>query len=60
MLNVEYRPSEIYLARIEVHPDYRGRGIGTHLVSALADEARQAGHSLVQEVLAVNSTSGLA
>lgn len=53
-LNVEYRPGEIYLARIEVHPDYQGRGIGTRLISALADEARQAGQALVLEVLAVN------
>ena len=54
MLNVEYRPGEIYLARIEVHPDYQGRGIGTRLISALAGEARQAGQALVLEVLAVN------
>lgn len=54
MLNVEYRPGEIYLARIEVHPDYQGRGIGTRLISALASEARQAGQVLALEVLAVN------
>jgi ribosomal protein S18 acetylase RimI-like enzyme len=54
MLNVEYRRVDIYLARIEVHPDYQGRGIGTRLISALAGEARQAGQALVLEVLAVN------
>ena len=54
MLDVEYRPGEIYLARIEIHPSYQGRGIGTRLVSALAAEARQKGHDLVLEVLAVN------
>jgi ribosomal protein S18 acetylase RimI-like enzyme len=54
MLSVEYRPGEIYLARIEVHPDHQGRGIGTRLISALAGEARQAGQALVLEVLAVN------
>lgn len=29
MLDVEYRPDEIYLARIEIHPDHQGGGIGT-------------------------------
>jgi len=25
MLDVEYRPAEIYLARIEIHPDHPAR-----------------------------------
>jgi ribosomal protein S18 acetylase RimI-like enzyme len=54
MLSVEYRPDEIYLARIEVHPDYQGRGIGTRLISALASEARQKGQDLTLDVLTVN------
>ena len=54
MLAVEYRPGEIYLARIELHPDYQGHGIGTRLVSALLDEARQKGQDLVLDVLTVN------
>ena len=35
-------------------PCYQGRGIGTRLISALIDEARQTGQDLVLEVLAVN------
>jgi len=54
MLAVEYRPGEIYLARIELHPDYQGHGIGTRLVSELLDEARQKGQDLVLDVLTVN------
>ena len=54
VLNVEYRPGEIYVARIEIHPDYQGRGIGTRLISALIDEARQKGRDLVLDVLTVN------
>ena len=54
MLDVEYRPGEIYISRIEIHPDYQGRGIGTLLISALADEAKRKGQDLVLDVLAVN------
>jgi GNAT superfamily N-acetyltransferase len=54
MLDVEYRPGEICIGRIEIHPDYQGRGIGTRLISALADEARWKGQDLVLEVLTVN------
>jgi ribosomal protein S18 acetylase RimI-like enzyme len=54
MLDVEYRPAEIYLARIELLPDYQGRGIGTRLISALIDEARKNGQDLVLDVLTVN------
>jgi GNAT superfamily N-acetyltransferase len=35
-------------------PDHQGHGIGTRLVSALFDEARQNGKALVLDVLAVN------
>ena len=54
MLDVEHRPAEIYLSRIEIHPDYQGRGIGTRLITALLDEARQRGQDLVLDVLSVN------
>lgn len=54
MLDVEHRPGEIYLARIEIHPDHQGHGIGARLVSALLDEARRKGQDLVLDVLAVN------
>ena len=54
MINVEYRPAEIYLARIEIHPDYQGHGIGTRLISALIHEAGQSGQDLVLDVLTVN------
>jgi len=54
MIDVERRPTEIYLARIEILPGYQGRGIGTRLISALIDEAGQRGQDLVLEVLNVN------
>jgi ribosomal protein S18 acetylase RimI-like enzyme len=54
MLDVEYRPGEIYLARIEICPEHQWRGAGTRLISALIDEARQRGQDLVLEVLTIN------
>ena len=54
MLDVDYRPGEIYLSRIELHPGYQGRGIGTSLVRALIDEAARKGQDLVLDVLTVN------
>jgi ribosomal protein S18 acetylase RimI-like enzyme len=54
ILDVEYRPAEIYLARIEIHPDHQGGGIGTRLISALIDDAGQKDQDLVLDVLTVN------
>jgi len=54
MIDVEYRPAEIYLSRIEIHPKYQGDGIGTRIISALIDEAGRNGQDLVLDVLTVN------
>jgi ribosomal protein S18 acetylase RimI-like enzyme len=54
MIDVEHRPAEIYLSRIEISPGHQGRGIGTRLIGALIDEARQNGQDLVLDVLTVN------
>src|SRR5262245_24355510 len=43
MIDVDRRPTYIYLSRIEVHPCHQGRGIGTALLTALIDEAAQNG-----------------
>jgi ribosomal protein S18 acetylase RimI-like enzyme len=49
---VDYAPDEIYLGRIQVHPDHQGRGIGAHLIRGLLDEA--GGRPVTLDVLAVN------
>jgi GNAT superfamily N-acetyltransferase len=54
LLIVEYRPDEVYLARLEIHPSHQSRGIGSRLIGALADEAWRKGHALTLDVLAVN------
>ena len=54
MLDVDYRPGEIYLSRIEIHPGHQGHGIGTRIIRALLDEAERRGQDLVLDVLTVN------
>lgn len=54
MLDADYRPGEIYLSRIEIHPGHQGHGIGTRIISALAEEAERTGQDLVLDVLTVN------
>lgn len=54
MLDVDYRPGEIYLSRIEIHPGHQGHGIGTRIIGALLDEAERKGQDLVLDVLTVN------
>lgn len=54
MLDVDRRPGEIYLARIEILPSYQGHGIGSSLISALNAEAARTGKDFALEVLTVN------
>jgi GNAT superfamily N-acetyltransferase len=54
LIDVEYRPGEIYLSRIELLPVYQGRGIGTILVRQLIEEAGRRGQELALDVLAIN------
>jgi ribosomal protein S18 acetylase RimI-like enzyme len=54
MLHTEHRPTELYLARIELHPDHQGRGIGSHLIRGLLLQAHQQGKPLALDVLVVN------
>jgi ribosomal protein S18 acetylase RimI-like enzyme len=54
MLHVEHRPAEIYLARIELHPDHQGHGIGSRLIRDLLHQARREGKDLSLDVLTIN------
>jgi ribosomal protein S18 acetylase RimI-like enzyme len=55
MIDVEHRPSEVYLGRIEILPSHQGRGIGTGLIATLIDEARRNGQDFALDVLIVNT-----
>ncbi|AXB46931.1 GNAT family N-acetyltransferase [Amycolatopsis albispora] len=50
ILVVEDHPEGLYLGRIELHPDYQGRGIGGVLIQRLIDS----GQPVHLEVLSVN------
>ncbi|GLH99103.1 GNAT family N-acetyltransferase [Phytohabitans aurantiacus] len=54
VLIVEYRPDEIVLGRIELHPDAQGRGIGTALIRGVLAEGAASGRPVTLEVLTVN------
>ncbi|MCU1698915.1 MAG: hypothetical protein JWR34_4978 [Mycobacterium sp.] len=51
-LDVEGRDDEVFLALIELAPEYQGRGIGSHLIRELIDGA--GGKRVTLSVLGVN------
>jgi ribosomal protein S18 acetylase RimI-like enzyme len=53
-LTVHYRPAEVYLGRIQLHPQFQGRGVGSRLIEGLLAEAARRGQDVVLEVLSVN------
>jgi len=58
-ITVERREKVIFLAAIEIAPDYQNRGIGTMLVQVLLDESRSRGVPVELYVLKVNPARGL-
>jgi len=54
MLDIDYRPGEIYLSRIEIDPGHQRLGIGSRIIRALLEEAERTGQDLVLDVLTVN------
>ncbi|MET8354138.1 GNAT family N-acetyltransferase [Micromonospora sp. NPDC005206] len=51
---VEHRPTETYLERVEIHPGYQGRGMGSQLIGQLLREAAGRGLPVVLDVLDIN------
>ena len=51
---VDERPDELFLANIELLPEWQGRGIGTAIVRDLCARAAAAGKPLTLRVLRVN------
>jgi GNAT superfamily N-acetyltransferase len=59
VISVEYNPSCIYLARIEIHPGHQGRGIGSQLIRDLLDQAAASGRSVALDVFSINDRAPL-
>ncbi len=54
VLEVENRADELFLADVEIHPSWRGKGIGSAIILSLQERAREAEKPLALQVLHVN------
>jgi ribosomal protein S18 acetylase RimI-like enzyme len=54
VLAVEERPTELFLANIEIAPSWRGKGLGTAILRSVVDRARADGLAVTLHVLKVN------
>ena len=45
-LVLDSRPGDLRIVDITVHPDFRGRGAGSHFLASLQRDAAEAGHAL--------------
>ncbi|WP_233157121.1 MULTISPECIES: GNAT family N-acetyltransferase [Amycolatopsis] len=55
MLSVEHRPGSLYLGRIELLPEFQGRGVGSLLITDLIADADRHEVAVELDVLAVNT-----
>jgi ribosomal protein S18 acetylase RimI-like enzyme len=54
MLSIEESQDEIWLASIEIHPRFQGRGLGTAIVRSLLTRSAKSGKPLTLRVLHAN------
>lgn len=57
LLNVEREPAEIFLANLQIHPDFQNRGLGTAVLRALLESARNLDSPIRLQVLKVNTAA---
>jgi ribosomal protein S18 acetylase RimI-like enzyme len=53
-ITLEKRPTAIFLALIEIHPDYQGRGLGSSLIRDVISDAYGRGLDVELNVLKAN------
>jgi ribosomal protein S18 acetylase RimI-like enzyme len=58
-ISVERREDSIFLAVIEIAPEYQSRGIGTRLIRGLCDEADSRGVPVELKVIRANTAQRL-
>lgn len=54
VLGLENRDDEVYVTRIEVHPDWQNRGIGTAVVRQVLKQAREEAKTVSLHVREIN------
>jgi ribosomal protein S18 acetylase RimI-like enzyme len=54
MLEVEYRPDELFIANIQVRPSAQRRGIGSLIIAELVTQGRRTNQPVTLQVLEVN------
>lgn len=54
LLNIEREPRELFLANIQIHPDFQGRGLGSAVVESVLASAATLGLPVRLQVLKVN------
>jgi ribosomal protein S18 acetylase RimI-like enzyme len=54
MLEIEYRPDELFIANIQVRPSAQRRGIGSLIINELVAQGRRTNQPVTLQVLEVN------
>ena len=54
VVQIEDRPSTIWIANIQVHPRFQRMGIGARVIRSIIDDAERAGKSVTLRVFKVN------
>ncbi len=57
LLHVVRNATDMYLANIQIHPEFQNRGLGSLVVRGVMDEARGRGQPLRLQVLKVNAAA---
>jgi len=55
LLNVEREPDALFLANIQIHPDFQNRGLGAAVVGTVLETGRSLGLPVRLQVLKVNT-----
>jgi ribosomal protein S18 acetylase RimI-like enzyme len=59
LLHVEREPQELFLANIQIHPDFQNRGLGSAVVRTVIETGRQLRLPIRLQVLRVNTRARL-
>ena len=55
LLEVHHERGEIFLANIQIHPEFQNQGLGTAVIASVQESAKNLGGSIRLQVLKVNN-----